>query len=1062
MTTTTACLALCSCLLCVQPTADSHKLVPDCVTDGTLSVQHTQQETQGNGDVRGRSFNLRVKEAGPYCVDLYSFDFEGCLALEGPGGQLIEKSVEGFTDHNTEVTAQLEPYLDYRLTVATLGPEGRFRLVVHKGLTEPINDADRVDLTISHIQDFLDALDALGLEHSEHAALILQRRGVLLLEHARAAEAYDSLERSLELWEQLEGPASQRVADLRYELGRALNLLGRSNEAIEMLRLALDVRRNENDAERTARSCYQLGSAFVVLHQFDRAQELFLEAVENHELHAEVSSELAESLNATAYVLQQQGLYEEAGPFFQRAIAMRRTMDPGDPILGQVLSNLGGLYKRQGRYDEAREQYEAAIELYESDPLANRDNLRIGLHNWYALEWEAGNLDTAHELMDRALALGFEDLDDDDEDLATFLNNQAGVYLDRQENERALELYRRALEIRERLLGPLHPLTALSANNLSVALARLGHHEEADKLQLQSTEITREVYGDDHRLTSDALMTYAYHFADTGRHERAIGVFIEALNATSNHLDRQFATMSETDRMKFLASVDNPEDLLYSLSFVENVELETALSAYLRWKGKATRFQSATVRLSQSMENEVIREKKAELRKLNALAGNLAKASSSRDFDQRERLAEVHSERLEVERELNRALGLESILEAPSAAEVTTAIPDGAALVDFFVGQNVYAWVLGPPKPALLLRLKSSRVASVSQDKFLRQTTTRGAGLAQDRGAAGQRYFQSLWAALEPHVADAETIFIVPDGFLCELPFGTMQDDQGTFLVERHRFAYLSDATTLCRTSTPGPLSEGSDVLVVGDVDYQTRGSDLPKASNTSTPFTHRGSGSRANGSWQPLPGTALELDTLSELATREAGLDAYFLVGSNATEEAVRSKLPGRHYVHFATHGYFEPDELWDRDGSPVELLPGLRSGLVLSGVHAQPDPRRDDGFLSAEEIMHLDLGDCDLAVLSACETALGSARAGEGLMSLRRAFEVAGAATVVSSMWKVDDASTAELMQVFYENLWLHGMSKLEALHAAQLRMLAKNRAAGQARPSTWGAFVLSGDWR
>ena len=117
----------------------------------------------------------------------------------------------------------------------------------------------------------------------------------------------------------------------------------------------------------------------------------------------------------------------------------------------------------------------------------------------------------------------------------------------------------------------------------------------------------------------------------------------------------------------------------------------------------------------------------------------------------------------------------------------------------------------------------------------------------------------------------------------------------------------------------------------------------------------------------------------------------------------------------------------------------------------------------MSAEEISYLDLSACDLAVLSACQTALGSRRAGEGLMSLRRAFDVAGAQSVVSSLWTVDDRASADLMTSFYKNFLQLGMGKGEALHQAKLQMLKGNRAdyQGDARPRTWGAFVLSGNW-
>ena len=159
---------------------------------------------------------------------------------------------------------------------------------------------------------------------------------------------------------------------------------------------------------------------------------------------------------------------------------------------------------------------------------------------------------------------------------------------------------------------------------------------------------------------------------------------------------------------------------------------------------------------------------------------------------------------------------------------------------------------------------------------------------------------------------------------------------------------------------------------------------------------------------------------------------------------------------MHIATHGYFEPDHLpsllldaeekqskaqLGEQIQAVGLLPGLLSGLVFAGVNGEPDLARDDGYLSAEEIQHLDLSECDLVVLSACETALGSARAGEGLMSLRRSFSVAGADTVISSLWKVGDVATAQLMKDFYTNLWENSMRRGEALHEAKLHMLRRN---------------------
>jgi CHAT domain-containing protein len=143
---------------------------------------------------------------------------------------------------------------------------------------------------------------------------------------------------------------------------------------------------------------------------------------------------------------------------------------------------------------------------------------------------------------------------------------------------------------------------------------------------------------------------------------------------------------------------------------------------------------------------------------------------------------------------------------------------------------------------------------------------------------------------------------------------------------------------------------------------------------------------------------------------------------------------------------------------------LPGLLSGLVCAGANAPAEERRDDGYLTAEEVEGLDLSKVDLVVLSACETGLGVARSGEGMLGLRRAFRQAGARTVISSLWSVRDESTTRLMQAFYERLWVKEQGTLESLRGAQLEMLRGNRAKydGEGMPSTWGAFVLDGDWR
>ena len=169
----------------------------------------------------------------------------------------------------------------------------------------------------------------------------------------------------------------------------------------------------------------------------------------------------------------------------------------------------------------------------------------------------------------------------------------------------------------------------------------------------------------------------------------------------------------------------------------------------------------------------------------------------------------------------------------------------------------------------------------------------------------------------------------------------------------------------------------------------------------------------------------------------------------------AVRAQMEKCHYLHFSTHGFFAPPEVksaaaanstfeksaFGELGSRQDVSrfhPDLLSGLVLAGANRPAEDGKEDGILSALEVSGLDLSQVDLATLSACETGLGKMAAGEGVLGLQRAFQSAGAKTVVASLWKVPDQATQALMVRFYDNLWNKKLTKLEALLEAQRWLL------------------------
>ena len=181
----------------------------------------------------------------------------------------------------------------------------------------------------------------------------------------------------------------------------------------------------------------------------------------------------------------------------------------------------------------------------------------------------------------------------------------------------------------------------------------------------------------------------------------------------------------------------------------------------------------------------------------------------------------------------------------------------------------------------------------------------------------------------------------------------------------------------------------------------------------------------------------------VQEIASLYAPRSVAYL-GAEATEERARSIGRDVPLIHYACHAVLD------------ERFP-LDSALAFS-IPERPREGQDNGLLQAWEIFEKVRIDADLVTLSACESGLGKEMGGEGLIGLTRAFQYAGARSVLASLWKVEDKSTAALMKRFYANL-KSGRSKDEALRLAQIEMI---RSADFAAPRDWAAFQLNGDWK
>jgi CHAT domain-containing protein len=337
------------------------------------------------------------------------------------------------------------------------------------------------------------------------------------------------------------------------------------------------------------------------------------------------------------------------------------------------------------------------------------------------------------------------------------------------------------------------------------------------------------------------------------------------------------------------------------------------------------------------------------------------------------------------------------------------------------------------------------------------------------------------------------TVFVVPDGTLNLVSLASLPVGETGYLVDRaptiHYFSAERDLVSPERQSTAatGLLAVGGAAFDDGTLFTKAAARQAPGQVRTATPTPAAGARLRASCGdlrsmrFEPLAATTKEV---REIARLWSEAPAQLLENRAATERAFKQSAPGHRVLHLATHGFFlgstcstapvgttrsvgglatstkKPAAKLEATGSPL-----LLSGLALAGANrrAAAGPDDDDGILTAEEVTGLNLDGVEWAVLSACDTGLGEVKVGEGVLGLRRAFQVAGVRTVIMSLWSVEDQATLEWMRALYVDRLQKKLSTAEAVRDASLTVLRARRAKGRStHPFYWGGFVAAGDWR
>ena len=383
---------------------------------------------------------------------------------------------------------------------------------------------------------------------------------------------------------------------------------------------------------------------------------------------------------------------------------------------------------------------------------------------------------------------------------------------------------------------------------------------------------------------------------------------------------------------------------------------------------------------------------------------------------------------------------------------------------DYSDDNNYYA--------AMLLRKDFEKPAFVKLCK--KEELERLASLAPNKiyseSVPSKQLYNLIWNPISEYLPTTKRIIFSPSGVLHKLAIEQLYDGENR-IGEIYKITRVSSTREICNRASTSQIKYNSAILYGGlvyDESDETMVAEskryLGNQSASLLAFNTIESGTTRKG-WNYLPGTLSEINEISSIIDN-AKIKCEVFKAEKGNEESFKA-LSGKPFeiLHIATHGFYITSRQAERNeffnAMTLNSQPNntssalLRSGLLLAGGNkawcGDTIPGNiEDGVLTAAEIANIDLSNCDIVVLSACETGLGEI-ADEGVFGLQRAFKNAGVSTIIMSLWEVDDQATSLLMQTFYKNL-VSGKNKREALSIAQDEVRKQFP-----EPVYWAAFIM-----
>ncbi len=756
-------------------------------------------------------------------------------------------------------------------------------------------------------------------------------------------------------------------------------------------------------------------------------------------------------------VLRQLGELQKSVELTERGLVLAREASNREHE-GSALNNLGVDYKELGDYEKGISYLTEALDIQrETD---DKFGEAIVLNNLGSCYLMSGDLTKAEDFYQKSIVL--RRLVKDRRGEANVLNNLGQVYAQHDNHQKAAEFLEQSLALRRELKDVTGE--AITLRNLAKSYRAIGDKDKAADFYAQSNALAKRL--GDRRVEAESAYGLALAERDRSNLDKAIETVESGLalvEQTRNEI------VSPELRAVYLASVLQYYELyvdLLAARFERDknaADLALALQANERSRTRSLieLLREARVNIRQGVDSNIIEQTQDLQEKLNlqyrrrtaALAQNvkpetLAKITS----DINSLTTKLENLQIKIRRDNPRYADLTQGATA-SAREIQSLLDDETVLLEYKLGAaRSFLWLVTKDSIKIFTLPAQSKIEKTARefyDAIISRDKTKEANAAK----LGGELSQILLAPVASEIQN-KRLAIVADGVLQYLPFAALKVQNSkskvqSFLNDTNEIIFLPSASALAelRRNTNGRKTPEKLLAIFADPIFEaddTRLSSVAKKVKLPEKPAEISKVLRDFNAGDNLPrllSSRIEAKNISNFVPPDqANLNIDFDANrDNATSET----LANYRILHFATHGF-------------LDTAHPAFSGLVLSLYDENGKSR--DGFLRLNQIYNLNLNS-DLVVLSACQTALGKDIKGEGLIGLTRGFMYAGTKRVVASLWKVDDAATAEFMKRFYQNLLQKKLSAVAALKQTktEMRQIPRFRS-----PYFWAGFTLQGDWK